>query len=85
MQKCMQNYPELFEEKRGKFTDDEDDEEMAKTNKDTGEKCESKDAVDKDTNTTTNQLNSSDLNDSVLRSVITYIAQRALPPIRSLL
>ena len=37
------------------------------------------------TNTTTNQLNSSDLNDSVLRSVITYIAQRALPPIRSLL
>ena len=52
MQKCMQNYPELFEEKRGKFTDDEDDEEMAKTNKDTVEKSESKDADDKDTNTT---------------------------------
>ena len=51
MQKCMQSYPELFEEKRGKFTDDEDDEEMAKTNKDTVEKSESKDAVDKDTNT----------------------------------
>ena len=52
MQKCMQSYPELFEEKRGKFTDDEDDEEMAKTNKDTVEKSESKDADDKDTNTT---------------------------------
>ena len=55
MQKCMQSYPDLFEEKRGKFTDDEDDEEMAKTNKDTVEKSESKDAVDKDTNTTTNK------------------------------
>lgn len=32
MQKCMLSYPELFEEKRGKFTDDEDDAEMAKKN-----------------------------------------------------
>jgi hypothetical protein len=50
MQKCMQNYPELFEEKRGKFTDDEDTEDDGDSaeEKNAANSVSEKDAADKD-------------------------------------
>jgi hypothetical protein len=51
MQKCMQNYPELFEEKRGKFTDDEDTEDDGDSakEKNAAKSDSEKDAADKNT------------------------------------
>ncbi len=47
----MQNYPELFEEKRGKFTDDEDTEDDGNNSakeKNAANSVSEKDAADKD-------------------------------------
>jgi len=63
MQTCMQSYPELFEEKRGKFVDDDEDKEDL--TKGDGEKAsETKESVKDDESPKSVSLDAADDKDS---------------------